>query len=78
MFGIELSNLIKSKREMISDTPELSNATVRACPLVLVRNVMIAPIKDIKIINEMKADIYNPPSLSKIINRPIPKMVMDA
>jgi hypothetical protein len=77
---ILLSNRKNSSKEITNDNPELRSAIERACSLVLVRNVMIAPIKGIAIINEIKAAIYVPPNLilSKSSSKPIPNKVMEA
>jgi len=79
MDELALSKLRKRKSEIKSEIPEERRATARACCLVFVRNVMIAPIRGIRIINEIKAAIYIPPvSLSKTTSKKMPSRVTEA
>jgi hypothetical protein len=48
---------MKSTSEITSESPDARNATARACSLVLVKNVMIAPIKGMRIIKEIRPAI---------------------
>jgi hypothetical protein len=50
-----LENRESNSKDIASDSPELRSAIARACCLVLVKNVIIAPINGIAIINEIKA-----------------------
>ncbi len=54
---------MKNTNEITSDNPERRNATALDCSLVLVKKVIMAPTKGIRIISEIKAAIYVSPDL---------------
>jgi hypothetical protein len=59
---IEEFKLLKPKNsinDIANDIIDVIKAIIRACCLVFAKNVMIAPIKEIAIINEIKATIMS-------------------
>jgi hypothetical protein len=56
---ILLSNPENNINDKANDINDVIKAIVRACPRVFVKNVKIAPKKEIAIINEIKAAIMS-------------------